>query len=86
MGQRDGEADQVSVKFAIFTYMANGQQYVEAYPTNNRPSDIFDGLDFDLVCAVSRNQARKLAYKKWVDPTGAGFNNFPRIHTWDLVT
>jgi len=71
------------MEFAVFTYNVNGQQYVDAYPTNNRPLSIFDGLAWLPVCAVSRNQARKRAYQIWIDATGKGFNRFPMSPIWE---
>lgn len=72
------------MEFAIFTYKVNGQSYIEAYPTNNRPSSIFNGIVFyHLIQADSRNQARKAAYKIWIDQTGNGFNKFPVSPIWE---
>ena len=64
--------------------MVNGVKYVEAYPIH------FTGGELDYISLLqaippfhlitikhSRSQARKLAYKLWIDSTGKGYNTFP---------
>ena len=75
--------------FYIFPYTVNGVKYVEAYPIHK------DGGDNDMAfiesipsyrllkLKPSRNQARKLAYKLWINPTGKGYNRFPFSPTSD---
>ena len=74
--------------FLIFYYVLNGQEYVEAYPIHfSDGGDNYMALmeaipSFHLITIKpSRNQARKLAYKLWVHPTGKGFNRFPHSPT-----
>ena len=75
-----------SKPFFIFPYTVKGVKYVEAYPIH---MDKWGDTDYIhiLVQALSsfalittkpsRNQARKLAYKLWINPTGKGYNRFP---------
>ena len=78
-----------SKPFYIFPYTVNGVKYVEAYPIHKcgGDSDYIPGFiealpSFRLITLKpSRNQARKLAYKLWVHPTGKGFNRFPHSPT-----
>ncbi len=75
-----------SKPFYIFPYIVNGVKYVEAYPIHNEGNN-----DMPYVASIpsyrlltlkpSRNQARKLAYKLWVHPTGRGFRKFPQSPT-----
>ena len=70
--------------------MVNGVKYVEAYPI------YFTGGELDYISLLqaippfhlitikhSRSQARKLAYKLWINPTGKGYNRFPFSPTSD---
>ena len=72
-----------SKPFYIFPYIVNGVKYVEAYPihaegNNGMPYVAFIPSYRLLTLKPSRNQARKLAYKLWVHPTGRGFRKFPQ--------
>ena len=74
--------------FYIFPYIVNGAKYVEAYPVHNgRDNDIpyIESIPSYRLLTIkpSRNQARKLAYKLWVNPTGRGWNRFPTSPTYD---
>ena len=67
--------------FHIFYYVLNGQEYVEAYPIHSLKYPYDSLLPNDcphafMVCS-SRNQARKEAYKLWIDSSGRGFNKMP---------
>ena len=69
--------------YITFIYFVHRQYYVEAYPLNNRPLDFVNNInDPFFVCAKSRNQARKAAYKRFVRPSGKGFNKLPRSLTY----
>jgi len=76
--------------FLIFYYVLNGQEYVEAYPIHDMAHifSITTALPNDcpyafMVCS-SRNQARKEAYKLWIDSSGRGFNKMPHPRTYSL--
>jgi len=76
--------------FLIFYYVLNGQEYVEAYPIHDMAHifSITTALPNDcpyafMVCS-SRNQARKEAYKLWIDSSGRGFNKMPHPRTYTL--
>jgi len=74
--------------FLIFYYVLNGQDYVEAYPVHNLSISYDSLLPNDcphafMVCS-SRNQARKEAYKLWIDSSGQGFNKMPHPRTYAL--
>jgi hypothetical protein len=68
------------MRYLIFPYTHDGQQYVEAYPTTD-PALLAQFLPTDIVWASydapSRNQARRKAYEVWIDATGKGFNALP---------
>ena len=67
-----------SKPFYIFPYTVDGVQYVEAYPIHGGLEHIDSIPGFRLITLKpSRNQARKLAYKLWINPTGKGYNRFP---------
>jgi len=72
-----------SQPFYIFPYTVNGVKYVEAYPIHswgvyNDMVYVENIPSFRLITLKpSRNQARKLAYKLWINPTGKGYNRFP---------
>lgn len=68
------------ISYIIFPYHIDGEDYVEAYPLNNRPLfQITARLPSCLIItAPSRNQARKAAYKKWIRNDGKGFNKLSR--------
>ena len=58
--------------------MVGGVKYVEAYPIYGGQEYIDSIPSFRLITLKpSRNQARKLAYKLWIDSTGRGYNSFP---------
>ena len=64
--------------FLIFHYTHESQEYVEAYPLHAPWAAYYDQLPDDVPYAImicsSRNHARKVAYKLWINPSGAGFN------------
>ena len=65
--------------YVTFVYIVRGQHYIDAYPLNNRPLDFINKIDDPFfVSARSGNQARKAAYKRFVNYTGKGFNRLPR--------
>ena len=86
----------MSKTFLIFYYVLNGQEYVDAYPIHNMahvftitaalkclmqlPNDVPSAF---MVCN-SRNQARKEAYKLWINPSGTGFNKMPHPRSYAL--
>ena len=76
--------------FLIFYYVLNGQEYVEAYPIHDM-SHIFtittalpNDCPYAFMVCTSRNQARKEAYKLWIEPSGQGFNKMPHPRTYTL--
>lgn len=87
LGDRDGGARKFLRKFLVFSYKADNTQFVEAYPvhhggtlastdthhTYNLPLDI----SWAIIEAPSRTQARKWAYRKWIDESGDGFKTLP---------
>tara|TARA_R110002020_G_scaffold245792_4_gene459499 strand:+ start:1052 stop:1291 length:240 start_codon:yes stop_codon:yes gene_type:complete len=78
----------MSKMFLIFYYVLNGQEYVEAYPVHDISVPYESLLPNDcphafMVCS-SRNQARKEAYKLWVDSSGRGFNKMPHPRSYAL--
>ena len=78
----------MSKMFLIFYYILNGQEYVEAYPVHDISIPYESLLPNDcphafMVCN-SRNQARKEAYKLWVDSSGHGFNKMPHPRSYAL--
>ena len=75
--------------FLIFHYIFNEQEYVEAYPcrrqnmfgiTKSLPND----MPYAFMVCNSRNQARKEAYKLWINPSGTGFNKMPHPRSYAL--
>jgi hypothetical protein len=73
-----------SKPFYIFPYIVDGVQYVEAYPIHGGEEYNTSIPSFRLITLKpSRNQARKLAYKLWINPTGKGYNRFPFSPTSD---
>ena len=65
--------------YVTFIYFVRGQHYIDAYPLNNRPLDFINNInDPFFVSARSGNQARKAAYRRFVRPSGKGFNRLPR--------
>jgi hypothetical protein len=82
----DATMQNTSKPFYIFPYIVNGVKYVEAYPIHNEGNNDMPYIESIpsyrlLTIKPSRNQARKLAYKLWVHPTGKGFNRFPHSPT-----
>lgn len=78
----------MSKTFLIFYYVLNGQEYVEAYPVHSLSMPYESLLPNDcprafMVCN-SRNQARKEAYKLWIDSSGRGFNKMPHPRSYAL--
>ena len=72
-----------SQPFYIFPYTVNGEKYVEAYPIHswgvyNDMVYVENIPSFRLITLKpSRNQARKYAYKLWINPSGKGYNKYP---------
>jgi len=65
--------------YLIFPYEHEGKKYVEAYPLHH---DIRELLTVAPVYRLlttkrSRNQARKYAYRVWINPSGKGYNKYP---------
>ena len=82
----DATMQNTSKLFYIFPYIVNGVKYVEAYPVHNEEDNDMPYIESIpnyrlLTVKPSRHQARKLAYKLWVHPTGKGFNRFPHSPT-----
>lgn len=77
------EVKHLVMRFFIFKYTINSQNYIEAYPCHISDQDILnnfpgnDILEHGFIEAISRNQARKIAYMKWIDATGGGFSKLP---------
>jgi hypothetical protein len=74
--------------FLIFHYIHENRDYVEAYPIHTPWVEYYGKLPRDIPYAVmicsSRNQARREAYKLWINPSGEGFNRFnvnPKTYT-----
>ena len=74
--------------FLIFQYNHEDRDYVEAYPLHSPWAMTYRQLPKDILYAImicsSRNQARKEAYRLWIDSSGAGFNKLkanPRTYT-----
>tara|TARA_R100000306_G_C4306410_1_gene107867 strand:+ start:170 stop:415 length:246 start_codon:yes stop_codon:yes gene_type:complete len=63
--------------FLIFPYEHEGNKYVEAYPMHNIDVLKYAPSYYSFVSSPSRNQARKYAYKKYIDSTGMGFKKLP---------
>tara|TARA_R110002020_G_scaffold468315_1_gene692492 strand:+ start:775 stop:1017 length:243 start_codon:yes stop_codon:yes gene_type:complete len=64
--------------FIIFQYNHENRDYVEAYPIHAPWAMTYrqlpDGIPYAIMICSSRNQARKEAYKLWINKSGAGFN------------
>ena len=78
--------------FLIFSYTHENQDYVEAYPLHSpwqsSYSRLPDDTPYAIVVCSSRNQARREAYKLWINESGEGFNHFaanPRSHTLKMA-
>ena len=82
--------DTMDKTFLIFHYIFNEQKYVEAYPIHYMPyvfaiaTALPNGMAYDFVECTSRNQARKEAYKLWINPSGDGFNKMPHPRSYAL--
>ena len=63
--------------FLIFQYEHKGNRYVEAYPFHSIEVMRYAPDNFSFTKQPSRNQARKHAYKKYINCTGFGFNTLP---------
>ena len=65
--------------YLIFTYEHEGKKYVEAYPLHHDIRELLKVAPVYrlLTTKVSRNQARKYAYKLWKHPTGKRYNKQP---------
>ena len=74
--------------FFIFYYTLNERKYVEAYPAHDTSypyaSLLPHGIPSALMVCNSRTQARREAYKLWIDPSGKGFNNMPHPRKYAL--
>jgi len=68
------------MKYLIFPYTISKKDYVDAYPIHNNYVEpilkAFPGKIWDITEQVSRNQARKEAYRKWINCNYAGWNKF----------
>ena len=60
--------------FLIFPYEHEGNKYVEAYPMHNIDVLRYAPAYYSFAISPSRNQARKYAYKKYINPSGRGYN------------
>jgi len=69
--------------YIVFIYFVHGEYYIEAYPLNNRPLEFVNDIKerHFFVTAESTNQARRVGYKKFVRPSGRGFNKLSRSLT-----
>lgn len=70
------------MRYIIFPYEYEGLPYIDAYPIHLSVDMIAKQLEgtsisYLIVEAPSRTQARKEAYKLWIDSTGKGFNKMP---------
>lgn len=82
--KQSSQKSQKPQPFYIFPYLYMGRMYVEAYPIHGGMEYIDSIPRFRLITLKpSRNQARKLAYKLWINPTGKGYNRFPFSPTSD---
>ena len=65
--------------YLIFPYVHNGKTYVEAYPVHHDMEQLQKTAPVYRLFTTkrSRNQARRYAYKLWIDPTGKGYNKYP---------
>jgi hypothetical protein len=74
--------------FFIFYYVRNGQKYVEAYPAHDLKysyeSLLPEGMPSTFMICNSRTQARREAYKLWIEPSGKGFNKMPHPRKYTL--
>lgn len=59
--------------FLIFPYEHKGKKYVEAYPFHNIEVLRYAPSYYSFTQQPSRNQARKYAYKKYINSMGIGF-------------
>jgi len=59
--------------FLIFPYEYRGKKYVEAYPFHNIEVLRYAPAYYSFTKQPSRNQARKHAFKKYINSTGIGF-------------
>ena len=65
--------------YIIFPYEHEGKKYVEAYPLHHEIRELLTVAPVYrlLTTKKSRNQARKYAYKIWINPSGKGYNKYP---------
>lgn len=65
--------------YLIFPYTHNGKRYVEAYPVHHSMKQLQEAAPAyrQFTTKKSRNQARRYAYKLWIDATGKGYNKCP---------
>ena len=74
--------------YLIFYYVHDGQDYVDAYPVHGLhlryDTFLLPEMPRAYVVSNSRNQARKEAYKLWIDPSGRGFNKHPHPRSYAL--
>ncbi len=69
--------------FVGFSYQKGGKVWVEAVPTHGlQTEDVLrcfpPTLAWFILFAPSRNQARKQMYRLMIEPTGKGYNHYPR--------
>lgn len=67
--------------FLIFPYEHEGNKYIEAYPMHNLDVLRYAPSHFSFTTKPSRNQARKFAYKKYINGSGRGYNKLPASPT-----
>lgn len=69
-------------RFLIFPYIHENIQYVDAYPIDARPLSVVDAAPIQrvIVNTPTRNQARREAWKLWIDIDCKEFNKSPRSY------
>jgi len=68
-------------EFLIFPYNHQGIKYVEAYPMHNLDVLRYAPPYYTFTTQPSRNQARREAYRQFIDPSGIGYNIYPTSPT-----
>ncbi len=73
-------------EYCIFHYLIEDQDYLDAYPLDGQSHETVvewlgipesPVINHHFCIAKSRNQARRLAYKLWIDESGKGFYQLP---------
>jgi len=67
--------------FLIFPYTHKGKTYVEAYPFHCTDVLRYAPSNYTFTTQPSRNQARKEAYRRFIEPSGKGYNKYPTSPT-----